>query len=90
VEQLIVVAIVVGVVVMWVSAVSAARLPEHAWKIARRSKRGTLLGIVITGGFGGLYYWLAIRREVRAAVGQPPPPDAAVSWSDSDWPSGRW
>jgi hypothetical protein len=81
-DVVVVSAVVVLVVLMWVSAasavVSAARLPEYAWRAAGRSKQGTILGIIVTGGFGGLYYWFFIRRLVRDArrgTAAPPKPD---------------
>lgn len=57
-DTLVVILILGAVVVLNVVAVSglisAARLPRHAWKAARRSKGGTIFGIVVTGGIGGI------------------------------------
>jgi hypothetical protein len=65
------------VVALWgigISAlISAARMPGYAWQRAKRSKAGTVFGILLTGGIGGVYYWLSIRGPVKAARDYIPP-----------------
>lgn len=66
-----IVAIVTGcVVAMWVAAasavISAARTPSERWRGTGRTLRMTIMFIVVSGGFGGLYYWWRIRPELRA------------------------
>jgi hypothetical protein len=53
--------------------ISAARMPGYAWQRAERSKAGTIFGILLTGGIGGVYYWLSIRGPVKAARDYTPP-----------------
>lgn len=55
--------------------VDAARRPLWAFEDARRSKGLTVLGILITGGVGAVYYWLYLRRViVRAQRARPGAP----------------
>ncbi len=74
---------------LWSTAIaaliSAVRLPDYAWRSAKRSKTGTVLGIALTGGFGGAYYWLAIHEPVKAAHDRIPPPPKRDAWSKGDW-----
>ncbi len=71
-DAVVIVLVVCAVVALWAIAlaalVSAARLPGYAWKVARRSKAGTITGILLTGGFGGLLYWFRIRPVVADAA----------------------
>jgi hypothetical protein len=88
-DAVLILAIVVLVVVMWVSAasavVSAVRLPEYAWRAAGRSKQGTILGIIVSGGLGGLYYWLSIHRLVKDARQSNVPPRKSDPRSKDGW-----
>ena len=87
--------VVVGIVLlvliaaMGVSAISAlvnaARLPDYAWRAAGRSKTGTIFGILVSGGVGGLYYWLSIHRLVVDARSRSPTPPKSDPWSDDEW-----
>ncbi len=83
---LLVCALLVG---LWATAIaaliSAIRLPENAWRSAKRSKTGTVIGIVLTGGFGGAYYWLSIHEPVKTAYDRIPPPPKRDAWSKGDW-----
>ena len=45
--------------------VSAVRQPERAWERSNRTMAGTILGIILSCGIGGLYYWFGIRPELR-------------------------
>lgn len=87
-DALVVVVVVLAVVALWIMAivalVSAARLPAHAWKVAKRSKAGTIVGILLTGGFGGMLYWYKIRPLVADAARRVPPPPRADAWSTTD------
>jgi hypothetical protein len=88
-DAVVVIVLLVLVAAMWVSAisalVSAARLPDLAWRAARRSKTGTILGIIVTGGVGGLYYWMSIHRVVADGRTRTPPPPKSDPWSDEGW-----
>jgi hypothetical protein len=88
VDVLILVLVGALLVALWGSAisalVSAARLPGYAWKGAGRSKAGAILGILFTGGVGGVYYWLSIHRQVTAARDRIPPPPKHDPWSNGD------
>src|SRR2546421_12376458 len=54
--------------------VSAARLPADAWHAARRSRGGTILGVLLSGGLGGIYYFASIRGPVRGYIERLPAP----------------
>lgn len=77
------------VISLWGSAisalVSAVRLPGYAWQSAKRSKNGTVLGILLTGGIGGAYYWLSIRQSVKEAQNRIPPPPKRDPWTNDGW-----
>ena len=45
--------------------ISAVRMPREAYQQIGRTKDGTILCVMFTGGVGGLYYWLRIRPELR-------------------------
>jgi hypothetical protein len=49
------------------AVVSAARVPPDRFRRVQRGKETTILLIILTGGFGGAYYWLRIRPELRGA-----------------------
>jgi hypothetical protein len=81
------VVIVVGLLAVFVvltigavaAVVSAARVPSDRFRRVQRGKETTILLIILTGGFGGAYYWLRIRPElhragVAAAQNAPVPP----------------
>jgi hypothetical protein len=59
-------------VVLWIGAiaaiVSAARVPHERWRRAQRGKGVTIVLIILTGGFGGIYYWWRIRAELHSAA----------------------
>lgn len=69
------VVIVVGLLavffVLWLGAiaavVSAVRVDHVRWQRVQRGKGVTIVLIILTGGFGGLYYWWRIRPELRTA-----------------------
>lgn len=58
--------------VIWGAAisalVSAARVPESRWHVAGESRAMTMVGILLTGGLGGLYYWTVVRRRLDRAA----------------------
>ena len=63
---LLMVALLLGLVALVVTAlVSASRIELDRWHVAGRSKGVTIALIFVTGGIGGLYYWLRIRPELR-------------------------
>lgn len=75
--------------------VEAWRLPVRAYRSIGRSRAGTVTGILLSGGFGAIYYILAIRRPVRAAAAElPPVPSEAHSYrsyrkGDDPWAVSR-
>jgi hypothetical protein len=89
VETIVVVAVILFVVAMAVCGISALvsvmRLPDYAFKAAGRSKSGTVVGILLSGGLGGLYYWFSIHRTVTDARKHTPPPPRVDPWSDTKW-----
>jgi hypothetical protein len=76
-----------GVVALWSLAlfalVEASRLPVRAYRSIGRSRAGTVAGILLSGGFGAVYYLLAIRRKARAAAATLPSMPAVVSEAGS-------
>jgi hypothetical protein len=52
---------------------SAARFERDRWRQVGRSKGATILLILLTGGFGGIYFWWRIRPELREAAQRPAP-----------------
>ena len=66
VAELVVITLVVGIPVIWISAiVSASRTSDAAFKEAGRSKVSDIVLIVITSFVGGIYWWAVIRRHVK-------------------------
>ena len=62
------VVMMIGFAGLYVSAiVSASRVEAFAWRGAGRSKNTTVALIVFTGGIAGLYYWVRLRPQLRAA-----------------------
>jgi hypothetical protein len=59
--------VIVGLFALLVTAFVDAlvRVPDEAWRAAGRNRATTIGLIVLTGGVGGLYYWLAIRPSLR-------------------------
>ncbi|NNE12074.1 MAG: hypothetical protein HKN41_07490 [Ilumatobacter sp.] len=88
-DVLLLVALLAFVVGLWTvglaAFISAARLPSHAWRAAKRSKGGTLIGIALAGGFGGAYYWLSIRPAVVDAQQHSSAPPKRDPWSNDGW-----
>ncbi len=78
-DTLVVVVLLAFVVAMWVSVasslVSIARMPQIRWHKAGRSKALTFVLVLITGGFGGILYWVRIRPDVLTERTLPPNPD---------------
>jgi hypothetical protein len=75
--EALVVLFALGVVLLFLplGLASAIRQPDEAYREVGRTRAGTILGIVVAGGFGGLYYWLRIRPALRSfAQRQPPRP----------------
>jgi hypothetical protein len=67
--------------------VDALRWPSRAYTWAARSKAGTVIGIVLTGGVGGLYYWAFVRRDVKQGASEAPTPPELPKpdlWADDD------
>jgi hypothetical protein len=71
--------------------VSAIRVPGYVWKSTRHSKSVTIVGILLAGGIGGLYYWLVVRDPVHEALRhtvppeRPPKPIRPDPWADDAW-----
>ena len=62
------VVVFLSLLLLAVSAIiDAARTPTDRWRRIRRGKGVTIVLIVLTGGFGGIYYWWRIRSELRSA-----------------------
>ena len=70
-DDVIVIGLLAVFVALWVAAiaavVSAIRVGQERWWRANRSKGATILLLILTGGFGGVYYWWRIRPELRSA-----------------------
>jgi hypothetical protein len=79
--------IVVALFALWLlfsiaaisSLVSAARMPQARWHAVQRNKAVTIVLILVTGGFGGLLYWLRIRPELMAVDPNARPPELTKS-----------
>ena len=59
---------IVGVcgMLLWVGAlVDAAQRDRAAFTAAGRAKRPTVLLVLFTWGFGGAWYWLRVKPELR-------------------------
>ena len=61
------------------SLVDLARRPSAAFAATGVSKRVTALLIVVSGGFGGIYYLLRARPKVARAASRPRPNANATS-----------
>jgi len=63
------------------AVVSAARIDLVRWQRVRRGKGVTMFLIILTGGFGGVYYWWRIRPELRRAnsASSPTSPSAVIA-----------
>jgi hypothetical protein len=59
---------VLGLLVALVTAFVHALVgvPDAAWQAAGRNRATTIALIVVTGGVGGVYYWMVIRPTLRA------------------------
>ena len=70
-DVVIVVGLLAFFLVLWLGAiaavVSAARTEHVRWRRVQRGKGVTIVLIILTGGFGGVYYWWRIRPELRRA-----------------------
>lgn len=67
---LIVVVVIVGLagMLVWVGALAdAAQYDAATFTAVGRTKRATLTVVAITWAFGGLWYWLRLKRPLRAA-----------------------
>lgn len=47
--------------------VDAMRRPPELFDQAGLSKTMTVAGVLLSGGVGGIYYWLVVRRRLSAA-----------------------
>lgn len=78
-DKLVVAVLLAFVVILWASLVSSlvsiARMPQIRWDKARRSKGLTFLLVLVTGGFGGLLYWVRIRPDLLTERMLPPNPN---------------
>jgi len=78
-DKLVVAVLLAFVAILWVSLVSSlvsiARMPQIRWDRARRSKGWTFLLVLITGGFGGILYWVRIRPDLLNERTLPPNPN---------------
>lgn len=59
--------------------IDAARQPADAFQGAQTSEGLTLIGILLSGGVGGLYWWFVVRRRVIEAKLQEPLPAYKLS-----------
>jgi hypothetical protein len=64
---LIAIALVSGMLVWMGALADAAQYDEDTFVAAGRTKRGTLTLVGLTWGFGGLYYWLRLKRPLKAS-----------------------
>ena len=63
-----VILIVVGML-LWLGAIAdAADYPPEDYVAIGRTKRSTITIIAVTIVFGGVWYWLAIRRRLRSTA----------------------
>jgi hypothetical protein len=89
--ELLILAWILASIVIWISAlVGAVALPGYAWKVAHRSKPLTLVLVALTGIFGGLYFWLRVRPEVRQAQASTPPPTPRPQMRADPWAEDAW
>jgi hypothetical protein len=68
----IVVIVIVGLsgMLLWVGAlVDAAQYDAAIFRAVGRAKRATLTIVAVTWAFGGAWYWLRLKRPLRAADG---------------------
>ena len=87
---LLMVAVLFGLAALLVTAlVSASSVEFDRWHVAGRSKGVTMALIFVTGGIGGLYYWLRIRPELRPGNG-PPSSCATTQYGRAGPPPNRW
>ncbi len=64
---LIIIALVSGMLVWMGALADAAQYEAATFTAVGRTKRGTLILVGLTWGFGGLYYWLRLKRPLKAA-----------------------
>lgn len=58
----------VGGMLLWVGAlVDATQYDDTAFDHVGRDKRPTVMLILFTWGFGGLWYWLRVKRQLGGA-----------------------
>jgi hypothetical protein len=55
--------------------VDVMRHPVHLFDRAGTSKPFTVVGVLLSGGVGGIYYWLVVRRRLLVARRLGPPSD---------------
>lgn len=46
------------------SLIDVVRRPAHVFDDAGMSKPMTVVGLLLSGGVGGIYYWLVMRRRL--------------------------
>ena len=86
----------IGSLVFWIIAlVDVVKIPDYQFRAAGTDKTVWVLVVALAQGIGGLVWWFAQRRKVRAFDGlRPPPPPGwypgpsgrGVEW----WDGGRW
>ena len=64
---LIAIALVSGMLVWMGALADAAQYDDGTFVAVGRTKRGTLILVGFTWGFGGLYYWLRLKRHLKGA-----------------------
>lgn len=88
-----VVALAVWVVAIWtlfvLALVHVGRTPSAAFRAIGRSKLGTVLGLLLTGGVGSVYYFARIRGPVTKSAGELPPATPNAREGLSGWKSYR-
>lgn len=80
----------------WSALVSAIRMPGVAWTAAGRSKTAMIVLILLSGGVGGLYYFVRIRPRLGHTASRPARPveDPKGAWrayrkGDDPWAEVR-
>lgn len=61
-------------VMLLMALIDVFRRPGYLFTAAGRTKGGTILAVLLTGGVGGLYYLLRIRPMVKRAARLTPAP----------------